>query len=49
MEISYVLLGSNMGDRTSILEEARNMIEARCGKIIKMSSLYESVPWGFDA
>ena len=49
MEKSYVLLGSNMGDRTSILEEARNMIEARCGKIIKMSSLYESEPWGFDA
>ena len=48
MEISYVLLGSNMGDRTSILEEARNMIEARCGKIIKKSSLYESEPWGFD-
>lgn len=47
MEKSYVLLGSNMGDRTSILEEARNMIEARCGKIIKMSSLYESEPWGF--
>lgn len=49
MEKSYVLLGSNMGDRTSTLEEARNMIEARCGKIIKMSSLYESEPWGFDA
>lgn len=47
MEKSYVLLGSNMGDRTSILEEARNMIEARCGKIIKISSLYESEPWGF--
>lgn len=49
MEKSYILLGSNMGERISILSEARIMIEARCGRIDKMSSLYESEPWGFDA
>lgn len=49
MEKSYILLGSNMGDRISILSEARDLIEVRCGRIIKMSSLYESEPWGFES
>lgn len=48
-ELSFVLLGSNMGDRIAILNNAIDIIECRCGRIVKKSSLYESEPWGFDA
>ena len=48
-EISFVLMGSNMGDRISVMNMAVDIIEARCGKIVSMSSLYESEPWGFEA
>ena len=46
-EISYILLGSNMGDKLVLLNNAIEIIESRCGKVIRMSSLYESEPWGF--
>ncbi len=48
-EFSYILLGSNMGDKLALLNNAIEMIECRCGKVIKKSSIYESEPWGFDA
>ena len=44
----YLLLGSNMGDKKSLIEKACNIIESTCGRIIKKSSLYESEPWGFE-
>ena len=47
-KFSFVLMGSNMGDRVAILNEAVEMIKNRCGKIVKKSSCYESEPWGFD-
>lgn len=46
-ELSYILLGSNMGDKFALLNNAIEIIESRCGKVIKKSSLYESEPWGF--
>lgn len=46
--LSFILLGSNMGDREVILDMAIKEIEKRCGRIVKKSSLYESEPWGFD-
>ena len=46
---SFILLGSNMGNREKLLNDATVMIELRCGKVILKSSLYESEPWGFDA
>lgn len=46
-EFSYILLGSNMGDKLALLNNAIEMIECRCGKVIKKSSIYESEPWGF--
>ena len=48
-EFSYILLGSNMGDKLTLLNNAIEIIGSRCGKVIKKSSLYESEPWGFDA
>ena len=47
--LSFILLGSNMGNREELLNEAIELIELRCGEVVLKSSLYESEPWGFDA
>src|SRR5579859_4571578 len=46
MNISYLLIGGNEGDRTATLATARNYIEAAAGAIRSRSSLYETAPWG---
>ena len=46
---SYILLGSNMGSRDSIINKAVSMINDRCGLVISKSSFYESEPWGFES
>jgi 2-amino-4-hydroxy-6-hydroxymethyldihydropteridine diphosphokinase len=48
MENVFLLLGSNLGDRYSILSQAVNYIEGRIGVIQQKSSIYESDPWGFE-
>ena len=45
MNISYLLIGGNEGDRESRLAEARAQIAA-VALIRKTSSLYETEPWG---
>jgi 2-amino-4-hydroxy-6-hydroxymethyldihydropteridine diphosphokinase len=47
LHTAYLLLGSNRGDRFSILNQARQSIDDQAGKIRQVSSVYESVPWGF--
>lgn len=49
METSYVLFGSNMGDKERIFAEACSLINNRCGQVVKVSSSYASEPWGFEA
>jgi 2-amino-4-hydroxy-6-hydroxymethyldihydropteridine diphosphokinase len=44
----YLLLGSNMGDRRHILMMARAQIQAMTGSVVRLSSIYETEPWGFD-
>lgn len=46
MEQVLLLLGSNQGDRAALLEQARNTVEATVGEITRVSSLYETAPWG---
>jgi len=46
MNISYLLIGGNMGDRPVILSKAREAIEKNCGEIISASSVYETAAWG---
>ena len=45
----FVLLGSNLGDRELVVNQACRMMDERCGKIVAKSRLYESEPWGFNA
>lgn len=44
----YLLLGSNMGDRESYLNQARELIEQETGLIVKTSGIYETAPWGIE-
>jgi len=44
MKIAYLGLGSNLGDRIGFLKEATRMIGESAGKIIAVSSVYETEP-----
>lgn len=44
-----MLFGSNMGDKNEIFAQACLLINNRCGRIVAVSSAYESEPWGFEA
>ena len=46
MNITFLQTGTNLGDRLINLEEANNKIEERVGKIIAISSIYETEAWG---
>ena len=48
-ETVFVLLGSNLGDRELLVNQASKMMGERCGKIVAKSRLYESEPWGFKS
>ncbi len=42
----YLLLGSNLGDRCSVLAQAKELISSNISKIEVSSALYETDPWG---
>ena len=44
--ITFLLLGTNLGDRKKNLSTARNAIEVSVGTILKVSSIYETAAWG---
>lgn len=43
---TFLLLGTNLGDRKKNLADACRFIEDSIGKIIKVSSVYQTEPWG---
>jgi 2-amino-4-hydroxy-6-hydroxymethyldihydropteridine diphosphokinase len=44
--ISYVLLGSNLGDRQQNFEQARKLISLQAGNITRQSAVYQTLAWG---
>lgn len=46
---TFLLLGSNLGDRQQRLFGASGMISKYCGDIINHSSVWQSRAWGFDS
>jgi 7,8-dihydro-6-hydroxymethylpterin-pyrophosphokinase len=44
--ISYLSLGSNLGNRKNNLNEAIFHLKSKAGLIINTSKVYESEPWG---
>ena len=49
MNLVYLSLGTNMGDRKLNIELAYAMITQSTGTIRQKSSLYETPPWGFES
>lgn len=47
MKRVYLSLGTNMGDRLNNLREALRLLEEKV-EIDKVSSVYETEPWGFE-
>ena len=45
MNIVFLQLGSNLGDRELLLKDAIAEIEDRVGNILECSKVYESTPW----
>ena len=45
--ISYLSLGSNIGNKLENLQDAVNAIDKSIGKVIAISSIYETPAWGF--
>ena len=46
MGSSFLLLGSNLGERLINLQKARQQISRTLGKIITVSSVYKTAAWG---
>lgn len=46
MNLAYLLIGGNLGDRVQNLAIARSLIEKELGDIVKASSIYETASWG---
>lgn len=44
-----ILLGSNQGNRKELIMKAIQLLEIKLGKCQKVSSIYESEAWGFEA
>ncbi|WP_214225457.1 2-amino-4-hydroxy-6-hydroxymethyldihydropteridine diphosphokinase [Pedobacter sp. B4-66] len=42
----YLLLGSNLGDREQLIDEAIALINSGIGEVIEKSSVYETAAWG---
>ena len=45
----FLLLGSNLDDRVSSLRAAADLIHSDVGGIERVSSIYESEPWGYTS
>lgn len=49
MAIVYLGLGTNLGDKAANLHAAVHLISGKIGKVISLSSFYETAPWGFES
>ncbi|MGQ8338062.1 2-amino-4-hydroxy-6-hydroxymethyldihydropteridine diphosphokinase [Sunxiuqinia sp. A32] len=45
----FLLLGGNLGNKEKIFATARQMLETELGKILQISAVYETEPWGFES
>ena len=48
MITSYLLLGSNLGDRADRLAQARHDLAATAGRLVAASALYQTAAWGLE-
>lgn len=48
MNKAYLLIGGNLGDKKMNLQTALSYIEKKVGKVVRVSSVYKTAPWGFE-
>jgi 2-amino-4-hydroxy-6-hydroxymethyldihydropteridine diphosphokinase len=46
MNIVYLILGTNLGDREKNFIHTKAKLTSTCGNIIKQSLIYQTAPWG---
>ncbi|QNL49537.1 2-amino-4-hydroxy-6-hydroxymethyldihydropteridine diphosphokinase [Olivibacter sp. SDN3] len=46
MHETYLILGTNLGDRVIQLKKAIELITKRIGEVCRQSTIYETKPWG---
>ncbi|MDA3853781.1 MAG: 2-amino-4-hydroxy-6-hydroxymethyldihydropteridine diphosphokinase [Bacteroidales bacterium] len=49
MALSYLILGSNSGDKENLLRHAITLLDQKLGQIIATSSVYETAAWGYTS
>jgi 2-amino-4-hydroxy-6-hydroxymethyldihydropteridine diphosphokinase len=49
MNIVFLGVGTNLGNRERNLKEAITRIEEKIGPVLKSSTVYETEPWGFQS
>ena len=47
MSLVYISIGSNLGDRFDNIQKCINLSNEKLGKVLKISSIYESNSVGF--
>lgn len=47
--LTYLSLGSNLGNKEDNLTKAVSLISEKVGKVVRRSSFYYSEPWGFQS
>ena len=48
MATVHILLGGNLGDSINYLSQALQLIEQEAGCCLRVSSFFETAPWGFE-
>ncbi|MFZ0283007.1 MAG: 2-amino-4-hydroxy-6-hydroxymethyldihydropteridine diphosphokinase [Bacteroidales bacterium] len=48
-KVVFLGLGTNLGDRETILNEAIEHLIKSAGDVISLSAIYETEPWGFQS
>ncbi|GAA4357802.1 2-amino-4-hydroxy-6-hydroxymethyldihydropteridine diphosphokinase [Hymenobacter saemangeumensis] len=43
---AFLLLGSNLGDRATLLHQARQQLAVQAGELLVCSAIYETAAWG---
>ena len=46
---AYIGLGSNLGDKEANISTAVRLLRDKAGKVVSLSSLFKTAPWGFDS
>lgn len=49
MHTVYLGLGSNLGDRRGNISAAVRLLGERVGRVVRVSSMFETEPWGFTS